>query len=233
MKAIIIGATGATGNDLLKKLIEDPDFEEIHTLVRKKPQIEDAKLFSHIVDFEKPELWKHLVIGDVAFSCMGTTLRDAGSKEAQRKIDFDYQFQFAKAAKENQVDDFILVSAYGASPTSKVFYSKMKGELEEEIKAMHFHQLTIFKPGLLQRKNTQRIGEVIGLKVLNIINKIGLFNHYKPLPTEVLAQAMINAAKIKSFGFSEIKLGSIFSFAEKKVRITYSNFLIIYKYISI
>jgi len=215
MKALIIGATGATGKDLLQKLIEDSYFTEIHIFGRRNLEINNAKVFQHIVDFENPEDWKNLVKGDVAFSCLGTTLKAAGSKEAQRKVDYDYQFNFAKAAKENNVEDFILVSAYGANPNSKIFYSKMKGELEEAIKNLHFNKLTIFNPGMLERKNTERTGEVLGARIIKFVNKLGCLESQKPLPTEILAQAMINATKIKSNGYSEIKLGSIFSFAEK------------------
>lgn len=215
MKALIIGATGATGKDLVNKLIEDNDFEEIHAFVRKPIEIKNEKVTFYVVDFEKPEIWKHLVKGDVAFSCLGTTLKDAGSKEAQRKVDFDYQLNFAKAARENNVEDFVLVSAYGASPNSKIFYSRMKGELEQEIKNLHFNKLTIFNPGMLERKNSNRTGEVLGSRIIKFANKFGILEHQKPLPTDILAKAMINSSKIKSYGYSRIKLGSIFSFAEK------------------
>ena len=215
MKALIIGATGATGKDLLQKLIDDPHFTEIHVFGRRALEINSNKVFEHIINFEKPETWKDLVKGDVAFSCLGTTLKDAGSKEAQRKIDFDYQLNFAKVAKENNVEDFVLVSAYGANPNSKIFYSRMKGELEEEVKKLHFNKLTIFNPGMLDRKNSTRTGEVLGSRIIKFVNKLGCLENQKPLPTNVLAQAMINATKIKSNGYSRIKLGNIFSFAEK------------------
>lgn len=215
MKALIIGATGATGKDLVNKLIEDQDFEEIHAFVRKPIEVDNEKVKFHVVDFEKPEEWKDLVKGDVAFSCLGTTLKDAGSKEAQRKVDFDYQYQFAKNAKENNVEDFVLVSAYGANPNSKIFYSRMKGELEQEVKNLHFNKMTIFQPGMLERKNTERTGEVLGARIIKFVNKFGCLESQKPLPTAILAQAMVNSSKIKSYGYSKIKLGSIFSFAEK------------------
>ena len=215
MKALVIGATGATGKDLVSKLLQDEDFSEVHAFVRRPMPIENEKLKSHVVDFENPEEWKDLVKGDVAFSCLGTTLKDAGSKDAQRKVDFDYQYNFAKAAKENDVEDYILVSAYGANPDSKVFYSRMKGELEQEVKNLHFNKITIFQPGLLDRKDSERAGEVLGGKIIKFANKLGVFESQKPLPTDVLAQAMVNSSKIKSNGYSKIKLGSIFSFAEK------------------
>ena len=216
MKALVIGATGATGKDLVNQLCQDSDFDEIDIFVRRRSDFHHEKVKAHLVDFDHPEEWKHLVKGDVAFSCLGTTLKSAGSKENQKVIDYDYQFNFARAAKENNVQDYILVSAYGASPDSKIFYSRIKGELEEAVKNLKFEKTTIFKPGMLERKNTDRNGEVFGLKIIKFLNKLGLFKSQKPLPTSVLAKAMIVASKIKSNSFSEIKLHSIFSFAEKK-----------------
>ncbi|MDC8099997.1 NAD(P)H-binding protein [Chryseobacterium rhizosphaerae] len=215
MKALVIGATGATGKDLVNQLLNDKDFEEVDIFVRKAVDIENERLKVHVVNFEKPEEWKEMVKGDVAFSCLGTTLKDAGSKEAQKKVDFDYQYEFAKAAKENNVEDYILVSAYGASPKSKIFYSKMKGELEEAVRQLHFNKITIFKPGMLERKNSGRAGEVLGSRIIKFANKLGLLESQKPLPTDILAKAMINSSKIKSNGYSSIKLGNIFCFAEK------------------
>ncbi|HEX7870526.1 MAG TPA: NAD(P)H-binding protein, partial [Chryseobacterium sp.] len=215
MKALVIGATGATGKDLVNQLLNDKDFEEVNIFVRKHIDIQNDKLKIHIVNFEKPNEWKDSVKGDVAFSCLGTTLKNAGSKEAQRKVDFDYQYEFAKAAKENNVDDYILVSAYGSNPKSKIFYSKMKGELEEAVKKLHFNKITIFKPGMLERKDSERTGEVLGSRIIKFANTLGLFESQKPLPTDVLAKAMINSSKIKSNGYSSIKLGNIFCFAEK------------------
>lgn len=215
MKALVIGATGATGKDLVKQLLNDKDFDEVNIFVRKPVDVQNDKLKVHVVNFEKPEEWKDKVQGDVAFSCLGTTLKDAGSKEAQRKVDFDYQYEFAKAAKENEVDDYILVSSYGADPASKIFYSKMKGELEEAVKQLHFTKITIFKPGMLERKDSERTGEVLGSRIIKFANKLGLLESQKPLPTDILAKAMINSSKIKSNGYSSIKLGNIFCFAEK------------------
>lgn len=215
MKALVIGATGATGKDLVKQLLNDKEFDEVEIFVRKPVDVQNNKLKVHVVNFENPEEWKDKVKGDVAFSCLGTTLKDAGSKEAQRKVDFDYQYEFAKAAKENNVDDYILVSAYGADPASRIFYSKMKGELEEAVKQLHFTKITIFKPGMLERKDSGRTGEVLGSRIIKFANKLGLLESQKPLPTDILAKAMINSSKIKSNGYSSIKLGNIFCFAEK------------------
>lgn len=215
MKALIIGATGATGKDLVSQLLTDESFTEIVVFVRKPLETHNSKLTTHIVNFERPEEWKHLVTGDVAFSCLGTTLKAAGGKEAQWKVDFDYQYNFAKAAKENNVEDYILVSSFNADAKSRIFYSRMKGELEDKVKELEFKKITIFQPGMLLREESDRTGEVIASKIVKFITSLGLFKSQKPLPTTVLAKAMINAAKIKSYGYSEIKLASIFSFAEK------------------
>lgn len=216
MKALIIGASGATGKDLVKALLSDPDFSEVVAFVRKPLNYNHPKLTVHVVDFDRPEQWQNWVRGDVAFSCLGTTLKAAGSKEAQYKVDFEYQYHFAKVARENNVEDFILVSAYGASSKSKIFYSRMKGELEDAVKKLHFPKITIFSPGMLERKNSERQGEVLGARIIKFANRLGLFESMKPMPTDVLAQAMINASKIKSNGYSKIKLANIFSFAQKK-----------------
>ncbi|WP_209391428.1 NAD(P)H-binding protein [Chryseobacterium sp. RR2-3-20] len=217
MKALVIGATGATGKELVQQLLLDQDFSEVIVFVRKPLTIYNDKLTTHVVNFQNPEEWKNLVVGDVAFSCLGTTLKNAGSKEAQRKVDYDYQLEFAKAAKENNVSDYVLVSAYGANPQSKIFYSKMKGELEVAVKNLHFDKITIFKPGMLERKDSERTAEVLGSRIIKFANKLGLFESQKPLPTSVLAKAMINASKIKSNGYSTIELANIFSFAEKNI----------------
>ena len=209
MKALLIGATGATGTDLLEKLLNDATFDEVTIFVRKPIAVTNDKLMVHVVDFDQPEEWKHLVKGDVAFSCLGTTLKTAGSKEAQRKVDYDYQYNFAKAAKENNVAHFILVSSYGANSKSSIFYSRIKGELEDAVQTLRFHKTTIFNPGMLQRKNTDRSGEVVMEKVLQFINMLGLFKKHKPLSTDVLAQAMINSAKNHTNSYNVIKLNDI------------------------
>lgn len=209
MNALLIGATGATGTDLLKKLLNDTSFDEVAVFVRKPIAVTNDKLKVHVVDFDRPEEWNHLVKGDVAFSCLGTTLKAAGSKEAQRKVDYDYQYNFARTAKENNVAHFILVSSFGANSKSDFFYSQIKGELEDAVKKLTFKKTTIFNPGMLQRKNTDRPGEVIAQKVLQFINMLGLFKKHKPLPTEVLAQAMMNAAKNQTNSYDIVKLNAI------------------------
>jgi uncharacterized protein YbjT (DUF2867 family) len=201
MHALLIGATGATGKDLLDILLEDNSFHRVDIFARRDLHIQHEKLKVHVIDFDNSEQWKHLVKGDVLFSCLGTTLKAAGSKEAQWKIDYDYQYQFAEAARENNVSHYVLVSSGSSSPDSLIFYTRMKGQLEEAVKALGFPKLSIYKPPVLIRKNSDRTMEVAGLKAIQFFNKFGILRSQEPLPTEILAEAMIHSAKTKDNGF--------------------------------
>ena len=206
MKALVIGATGATGQPLIQHLLNDSSFMEVVAFTRKPIGIHHPKLKNEIINFNEPQTWKHWVQGDVLFSCLGTTLKDAGSQKAQYKIDFEYQYQFAKAAKDNSVKSLVLVSSFQADPKARFFYPRMKGELEEAVTKLYFDQTIIFRPGMLKRLGTDRIGEKIGLKLISAFNSIGLFKNQKPLDTSDLAQAMINAIQLKPKGISIIEM---------------------------
>lgn len=212
MKALLIGASGATGKDLLKLLLQDEEIQQVDIFVRRALNIKNEKLKVHIIDFDKPEQWRTLVQADVLFSCLGTTLKAAGSKEAQWKIDYEYQYQFAKIAKENNVKNYVLVSAANASATSSIFYTKMKGQLEVDVKALAFSKLIIFNPPLLIRENTDRKMEVLGAKVIIFLNKMGMFRSQKPLLTKKLAEAMIQSVKVLKDGKYHITGQSILDF---------------------
>lgn len=194
MKAIIIGATGAVGKDLVELLIKNDQFTEVLVFVRRDFPIKHPKITQHIINFDKPEEWKHWVQGDVLFSAMGTTLKQAGSKENQWKIDYSYQYEFAKIAHENGIGQLILVSSANANEKSPFFYMKMKGALEEALKKLAFGRLVIFRPPLLIRKNSDRSGENISAKILQFFNTFGLLKKMKPMPTEFLAQRMVEAS---------------------------------------
>lgn len=209
MHALLIGATGATGSDLLDLLLKDPSFERIDIFVRRPIKLQQEKLHVHVIDFDQVTDWQHLVKGDVLYSCLGTTLKAAGSKESQWKIDFEYQYTFAKAARENGVQSMVLVSAMMADPKSGIFYNRMKGQLEVAVKALLFSHLHIFNPPLLLRANSDRTGELIAAKIIKGLNRIGLFKGQTPLPTKMLATALIRASKdleqsFKQYGGKEI-----------------------------
>ena len=210
MKGLIIGATGATGKDLLAKLLEDDTYSEVHCFVRKPMSISHPKLHAHVVDFDTPDAWSDLLHGDVAFSCLGTTLAVAGSKDAQWRVDYDYQYAFAQQCKANGVPTFVLVSAAGAIAQSKLFYNRMKGQLEDAVKALDFPRLLIFQPSILVRSNSDRGGENFTVKVINFLNKLGLFKRYRPMPTEILAEKMLSAVYNSPKGTFTFTLDKIF-----------------------
>ena len=210
MKGLIIGATGATGKDLLAKLLEDDTYSEVHCFVRKPMSISHPKLHAHVVDFDTPEAWADLLHGDVAFSCLGTTLAVAGSKDAQWRVDYDYQYAFAEHCKNNGVSTFVLVSAAGAKAQSKLFYNRMKGALEEAVKKLNFPRLLIFQPSILIRSNNDRGAENFSVKAIHFLNKIGLFKRYRPMPTNVLAQRIRREVATATEGVHTFTLDEIF-----------------------
>ena len=210
MKGLIIGATGATGKDLLSQLLADDTYSEVHCFVRKPLALSHPKLHAHVVNFDTPEAWADLLHGDVAFSCLGTTLAVAGSKEAQWRVDYDYQYAFAEHCKNNGVPTFVLVSAAGAKVQSKLFYNRMKGALEEAVKKLNFPRLLIFQPSILIRSNNDRGAENFSVKAIHFLNKIGLFKRYRPMPTNVLAQRMRREVATATEGVHTFTLDEIF-----------------------
>ena len=194
MTAIIIGATGATGRDLVDLLLQDTAFDAIHVFVRRPLAISDPMIETHLVDFDQIDSWKSGIRGDVLFSCLGTTLRAAGSQEAQWKVDYDYQFNFAKAAHENGVPTLVLMSSMGANPQSSVFYMKMKGQLEEAVKLLGFSNTIIVRPPSLIRRNSDRWGEKGVVMALEMLKKVGILRSMKPLSTEAVARAMLTCS---------------------------------------
>lgn len=210
MKALIIGATGATGKDLVTQLLADDTYSEVHCFVRKSLAFTHPKLHAHVVNFDTPEAWVDLLHGDVAFSCLGTTLAVAGSKEAQWRVDYDYQYAFAQQCKANGVPTFVLVSAAMANAQSKVFYNRMKGQLEDAVKALEFKRLIIFQPSILIRSNSDRGAENFSVKAIHFLNKIGLFKRYRPMPTNVLAQRIRREVATATEGVHTYTLDEIF-----------------------
>ena len=210
MKALIIGATGATGKDLVTQLLADDTYSEVHCFVRKPLALTHPKLHDHVVNFDTPEAWADLLHGDVAFSCLGTTLAVAGSKEAQWRVDYDYQYHFAQQCKANGVPTFVLVSAAMANAQSKVFYNRMKGQLQDAVKALDFPSLLIFQPSVLIRSNSDRGAENFSVKAIHFLNKIGIFKRYRPMPTNVLAQRMRREVATATEGVHTFTLDEIF-----------------------
>jgi len=199
LHALVIGATGATGRELVNKLLLDDDFIQVSIFVRTAPNIKHKKLKTHVIDFKELEKNKDKINGDILFSALGTTKKDAGGKEQQYEIDYTYQYEFAKIAAENGVGQFSLVSSVGANAKSSFFYPKIKGALEEAVKKLDFQKIDIFQPPMLIRQpDLMRDGEKSGIKILNKLNKIGILKSQKPLAVESLAEKMLIIAKTPS-----------------------------------
>lgn len=213
--AIVIGATGLVGNELTRLLLKDSRIGQVKIFVRRKTGLSHSKLEEHVVDFNLPDEWKKLVTGDVLYSALGTTLKAAGSKEAQYTVDHAYQFNTAKAAAVNGVQKYVLVSAGGASANSKIFYSRMKGELERDIRKLPFETIHIIRPGMLKghRANT-RTGEIIGGAVLGLVSRLPSLKALQPIEGHEVAKAMINASFRHIVGIHSYSPGELFKLAE-------------------
>lgn len=200
MKAIVIGATGAVGQDLVKTLLYDDRYETVTTFTRRPLGFTNPKIQSFIVDFNLPDTWHHLVQGDVLFSALGTSLKQAGSKEAQYRVDHDYQLSFARAARENGVPHMVLVSSVGADSSSRFFYLKLKGLIEKDVEALQFPSLTILRPPSLIRKHAKRPAETVSVKLLQLASSLGLCKAMAPVPTESVARKMADEGAHPSEG---------------------------------
>lgn len=193
--ALLIGATGLVGSEILNYALNDDRFAKIKVFVRRTTGITDPKLEEHIVDFEKLGEWRHLLKGEILFSSLGTTLKQVGSREAQRIVDYDYQLRVAQAAKLNGVTNYVLVSAANAETKSKIAYSKMKGDLERDVMKLSFPKITIIRPGLLKGARSQkRVIENVSGKILSIFPTIPGLEAIKPVSGKLVAHACVESA---------------------------------------
>ncbi len=195
-KAILIGATGLVGSHVLQLLLSDERYESVKVFHRRSTGISHSKLTEHIIDFDDQESWKPLVTGAHLFSALGTTLKKAGSKDAQYKIDYTYQYNFAKIASENGVSNYALVSSLGANPDSGSFYPRIKGELDEAVQELPFDNTLILRPSFLDGSRDEfRLGERIGIAVAKILCKVPGLKKYHPVKAKTVAKAMIEGLK--------------------------------------
>lgn len=191
--ALVLGATGATGKELINLLLNDSNFDKVTIFVRRQVELKHKKLNVHLIDFTNLNKYKALIKGDLLFSALGTTKKDAGSKEQQYLVDYTYQYEFAKMATENGVSHYSLVSSLGADENSILFYPKIKGKLEESVKFLDFKTIHIFQPpSLIRQAELIRAGEKLFVKLFKFFNSIGMLKALKPMPVYVLASKMIS-----------------------------------------
>lgn len=196
--AVIIGATGVVGRVIVNEILSGEYYDRIYILGRssitKLP--DDSRLEKIIIDLEDIDFDMNILEDVDVFSSLGTTIKIAGSKENQRKIDVDYTVNFAKLC-EGKVKSFNVVSAIGANSNSKNFYTSLKGELEDKLKKMNLGVLRIFQPSLLiSRRDDNRFLEEIFMKVAPIFQFVlkGKTKKYSPIEASLLGKVIVRFA---------------------------------------
>ncbi|WP_186754805.1 NAD-dependent epimerase/dehydratase family protein [Echinicola salinicaeni] len=215
--ALVSGASGLIGVQLLHQLFKAKEYDYVLSIARRELAFKHPKLVQVQVDFDKIEQTSlldklreddfggenHGLIAALeakevkihAFCALGTTIKKAKTKENFYRIDHDYVIDFAKWAHRWGASKFLYVSALGADQLSSIFYNKVKGEVEEDLKVIPFKYLGIFRPSILlgHRKET-RIGESIGKVVMQAVTSVGLLKKYKPIYDHQVAKAMVHQA---------------------------------------
>jgi uncharacterized protein YbjT (DUF2867 family) len=201
--ALLAGASGLVGTELLHVLLESPVYEHVKILVRSPLDAKHPKLEQVVVDYEELENYSiHFKVHDV-YCCLGTTIKKAGSQEAFRKVDYEYPVRLANMAKVHGVQNFLIVSALGADANSKVFYSKTKGEVEERLKELGLSALHIFQPSLLLGNRQEfRLGEKAASVLSPILSPLltGPLQKFKPVSARSVANAMYTTAQTNQIG---------------------------------
>ena len=193
--ALIAGASGLTGGYLLNLLLESPEYSSVIAYVRKSSGLTHPKLKEIVVDWET--LQEPVAAVDI-FCCLGTTIKKAGSQEAFRRVDYNYPLQLAQLQYRGGSQQFLLVSAMGADAKSSIFYSRVKGELENALQSIGYKSLHIFRPSFIAGpRKESRTGEKIGLAIFSILSPlfIGSLKKYAPIQAEHIARAMLRTAQ--------------------------------------
>jgi uncharacterized protein YbjT (DUF2867 family) len=194
--AMVIGATGLVGGHLTEQLCADSTYDKVVVLSRRKLEQQHPKIEVRVIDFDKPD--PAMVKADDVFCAIGTTLKKAGSKENQYRIDCEYPAKLAALAKQNGTETFVLVSSIGADAASGNFYLRTKGELEEKLKQTGFKRLIILRPSfILGDRKEFRAGEKIGILLAKALKSlmVGKLRKYRGVQATAIAAKMIAAAK--------------------------------------
>lgn len=208
---MLLGATGLVGSHTLDLLTNDDRFSRIHVPTRRPLSSGNGpkKVDVRIVDFDHPESLRPLAKVDVAICALGTTIKKAGSRENFRKVDYEYCMEAARQVRNAGATRFLVVTSMGSSPRSPLFYSRVKGDLEESLKGMEFSYLGIFRPSFLAGDRAEhRPGEALGIKFGALMPK-----KYKPIHARAVAGAMIEAAAGMTTGVEVIESDQLQDFA--------------------
>ncbi len=215
MKAVLIGATGLIGRALLKELLLDDSFSEVKVLTRRSTELKHVKLSEEIVDFDQIKSSEVALNFDVMFSTLGTTIKTAGTKERQWEIDYDMQFNTAELASNAGTRKLVLLSSAGANAKSKVFYSRMKGELDEAVQNLKFKQVSIIRPSMLAGNREEfRWVEKIFTPIMYAFSWVPGIRKYRPIKDVIVAKAMMNAAKNQEKSYAVYELQGVFDLAK-------------------
>jgi len=210
--AIVIGATGLVGKALVQQLVEADHISKIIMITRSTATHVSAKVFNHVVDFEQLEDHSELFKADLLFSCLGTTIKQAGTSIAQRKVDLEYQLKAAQLAVNNGIEHYLLVSSSGANENSYSGYLQMKGELEQKVKALPFTRISIFQPSLLLGQRTNlRFGEKIGGWLMIILCIIPGLRRFRPITGKQVAVKMALVSLQPGQAINYYRLDDIFT----------------------
>ena len=194
-KAIILGATGLTGSHLLELLLKDTDYELVKVFTRKKLTISHPKIEEHVVDLLKLVDYSKEFNADVVFCCVGTTKAKTPDKTVYRAIDYGIPVEAAKLCKQNSINDLIIISALGANSKSKVYYNRLKGEMERDVLAQHIEHTYFLQPSLIVgNRKEKRAGEDFSKRFMKIFDFI-IPARYKMIQAKTIAKAMMQLAR--------------------------------------
>lgn len=197
-KALIAGATGLVGNELLHRLLEAKEYETVTAIVRRPLSIKHPKLNEVIIDFDHLEQYSEQMVADDVFCCLGTTIKKAKTKEVMKKIDADYPLALARLTQRLGAKHFLLISSMNANPSSKIWYSQMKGKLEEELSTVPFQTISIVRPSLLLgNRHEFRLGEKIAATIFQAVSFVfvGPLLKVKAIEGRQVAQSMYSIAQ--------------------------------------
>ncbi len=196
-KALVVGATGLVGGHCLQTLLADASYSEVIALVRKPLLNTHRKLKVVITTFTNLEQVGGQLQADDVFCCLGTTIKKAGSQHAFRDVDYSLVIRVAEILKRQGAQQFLVVSAMGADSESKVFYNRIKGEMEESLKLLEYPCLRIIRPSLLLGERQEfRFGEKVAIMLTPLLNLflLGSLKKYRPVEARSVARFMVRLA---------------------------------------